>query len=146
MGTNQTVELKNCKQINNEKEGFVLFKLDLTSDDPIYLQIVDRTKEAIVQGLLKEGDQMPSIREMAKTLLVNQSTVTRAYRELEELGIIKTVAGRGTFIFLDSRKMEWERERMEEKLKAVFIESLFYNFSEENIINIFRKVLEEGRK
>lgn len=146
MGTNQTVELKNCKQINNDKEGFVLFKLDLTSDDPIYLQIVDRTKEAIVQGLLKEGDQMPSIREMAKTLLVNQSTVTRAYRELEELGIIKTVAGRGTFIFLDSRKMEWERERMEEKLKAVFIESLFYNFSEENIISIFRKVLEGGRK
>lgn len=123
-----------------------MFKLDLSSDDPIYLQIVDQTKDAIVSGFLKEGDQMPSIREMAKTLLVNQSTVTRAYRELEELGIIKTVAGRGTFIFLDSRKIKWEKEKMNEKLKSVFRECIFYEYTEDEIIKIYRETVEEGRK
>lgn len=123
-----------------------MFKLDLTSSVPIYLQIVDRTKEAILANLLKEGDQMPSIREMAKTLLVNQSTVTRAYRELEDLGIIKTVTGRGTFISLDYKRMEWEKEKLIDKIEAIFKEALFYGFTEEEIKNIFNKVAEVGRR
>lgn len=123
-----------------------MFKLDLSSDDPIYLQVVDQTKEAIVAGLLKEGDQMPSIREMAKTLLVNQSTVTRAYRELEDLGIIKTIAGKGTFISLDPKRMEWEKEKLTQRLKSIFRECLFYKFSEDELKNIYREVVEEGRK
>lgn len=123
-----------------------MFKLDLSSDDPIYLQVVDQTKEAIVAGLLKEGDQMPSIREMAKTLLVNQSTVTRAYRELEDLGIIKTIAGKGTFISLDPKRMEWEKEKLTERLKSIFRECLFYKFSEDELKIIYNEVLEEGRK
>ncbi len=123
-----------------------MFKLDLSSDDPIYLQVVDQTKEAIVAGLLKEGDQMPSIREMAKTLLVNQSTVTRAYRELEDLGIIKTIAGKGTFISLDPKRMEWEKEKLIERLKSIFRECLFYKFSEDELKIIYNEVLEEGRK
>lgn len=123
-----------------------MFKLDLFSDAPIYLQVVDQTKEAIVAGLLKEGDQMPSIREMAKTLLVNQSTVTRAYRELEDLGIIKTIAGKGTFISLDPKRMEWEKEKLTERLKSIFRECLFYKFSEDELKIIYNEVLEEGRK
>ncbi len=123
-----------------------MFKLDLSSDEPIYLQVVDQTKEAIVAGLLKEGDQMPSIREMAKTLLVNQSTVTRAYRELEDLGIIKTIAGKGTFISLDPKRMEWEKEKLTERLKSIFRECLFYKFSEDELKIIYNEVLEEGRK
>jgi GntR family transcriptional regulator len=123
-----------------------MFKLDLSSNDPIYLQIVDQTKEAILADLLKEGDQMPSIREMAKTLLVNQSTVTRAYRELEDLGIIKTVAGRGTFISLDPKRMEWEKEKLKNRIESIFREALFYGFSEEDLKILYKKVNEEGRK
>ena len=123
-----------------------MFKLDLFSDAPIYLQVVDQTKEAIVAGLLKEGDQMPSIREMAKTLLVNQSTVTRAYRELEDLGIIKTIAGKGTFISLDPKRMEWEKEKLTERSKSIYRECLFYKFSEDELKIMYNEVLEEGRK
>ena len=120
-----------------------MFNIDIKSDNPIYLQIVNQTKKAILKGQLKENDRMPSVREMAKILLVNQSTVTRAYKELEDQGIIRTVGGKGTFISLDERKINWEKENMKERLEKIMRESIFYEFTEEEILKIFRKMKQE---
>ena len=75
-----------------------MFKLDSSSQKPLYKQVVDETKKLITKGMLKENDKMPSIREFAKILNVNISTVQKAYQELEKEKIIVTIVGRGTFI------------------------------------------------
>lgn len=120
-----------------------MYKIDNSSKDPIYQQIVDQTKTAISLGYLKENDQMPSVRELAKMLLVNQSTITRAYKELEILGIIQTITGKGTYISLDERKLKWEREKIEEKLLENIRECKFLGMNEEEVKSIIEKILRE---
>lgn len=129
MATNQT-----------EKGGIYLFTLDYSNKDPIYQQIVNQTKSAIAKGHLKENDQMPSVRELAKTLLVNQSTITRAYKELENIGVITTVPGKGTFISLNEQLIKWEKTKMKEKLIEIIRECKFLGITKEEIIEIIDKV------
>ncbi|MBI5945033.1 MAG: GntR family transcriptional regulator [Chloroflexi bacterium] len=77
-------------------------KLTLLLDDrsglPIYTQIVNQIQSQLVNGILKPGDQLPTVRAMAQELRVNFNTVARAYRILDEERIISTQQGRGTFI------------------------------------------------
>jgi GntR family transcriptional regulator len=75
------------------------FELDFRSGAPIYVQIVDQVRRWIVQGQLKPGDQLPTVRQLALELRVNLNTVARAYRILDEAGIISTQRGRGTYIW-----------------------------------------------
>jgi GntR family transcriptional regulator len=73
-------------------------ELDFRSGIPIYLQLVERIKERVVSGGLKSGDQLPTVRALAQELRVNFNTIARAYRILDESGIISTQQGRGTYI------------------------------------------------
>ena len=65
---------------------------------PIYTQIVDGFREQIAAGVLRSGDKLPSVRELAAELTINPNTIQRAYRELEMGGWIATVAGKGCFV------------------------------------------------
>lgn len=73
-------------------------QLDLRTGIPIYIQIMDQIKSRIASGELKPGDQLPTVRQMASDLRVNFNTVARAYRLLDEAGLISTQHGRGTYI------------------------------------------------
>ena len=73
-------------------------KLDFRSKIPIYIQIIDQIKHLIAVGELQPEDQLPTIRELAAGLDVNFTTVARAYRLLDEEGLISTQHGRGTYI------------------------------------------------
>jgi len=73
-------------------------KLDFRSKIPIYVQIIDQIKHLIASGVLVLDDQLPTVRELADVLDVNFTTVARAYRLLDEEGLISTQHGRGTFI------------------------------------------------
>jgi GntR family transcriptional regulator len=72
--------------------------LDFRSGTPIYTQIVEQVKQQVLSGELKPGDQLPTVRALALELRVNFNTVARAYRLLDEAGIISTQQGRGTYI------------------------------------------------
>lgn len=120
-----------------------MYTLDYSNKDPIYQQIVDQTKSAILKGYYKDKDQMPSVRELAKTLLVNTSTVSRAYSELEKMGIVQTIAGKGTFILFDPKIIKWEKEKILEKLEEVFKECLLLDISKDDIIKVLEKIEEE---
>ena len=65
---------------------------------PIYEQITDQIKAAIVSGELAEGEQLPSIRALANSLRVSAITTKRAYADLEAAGLIETVQGKGTYV------------------------------------------------
>lgn len=65
---------------------------------PVYLQIADQVRRAVAIGVLKTGEQLPTVKHLASTLVINPATVTRAMRELEHLGIIETAPGRGAYV------------------------------------------------
>lgn len=75
-----------------------MFTVDPKSPLPIYEQLVAQITRSIARGLLRSGEQMPSVRELAGTLLVNPNTVSRAYQELESRNFIVTMRGKGSFI------------------------------------------------
>jgi GntR family transcriptional regulator len=88
--------------------------VDLTSRNPAYLQIMAQVKRAIANGSLKPGDQLPTVRQMAADLMVNFNTVARAYRLLDEEGIISTQHGRGTYILQPPSARDSARMRQRE--------------------------------
>ena len=69
-----------------------------SSGKPIYEQICDQIRAAIVSGELAEGEQLPSIRALANSLRVSAITTKRAYADLEDAGLIETVQGKGSFV------------------------------------------------
>ena len=73
-------------------------ELDFRSGIPIYLQVVERIKERLAAGQLRPGEQLPTVRALALELRVNFNTIARAYRIMDESGIISTQQGRGTYI------------------------------------------------
>jgi GntR family transcriptional regulator len=74
-------------------------KLDFRSGLPIYTQIVEQIRHMLASGVLKPGDQLPTVRQLATDLRVNFNTIARAYRMLDEAGLISTQQGRGTYIW-----------------------------------------------
>ena len=90
-------------------------KLDFRSSEPIYLQIARQVEQLVAKGVLKLGDQLPTVRELATELRINFNTVGRAYRVLDETRLISTQRGRGTYI--------WE-EPTEETMKQLKKKSL----------------------
>src|SRR6185295_10987973 len=76
----------------------LMLQIDFRSGLPIYTQIVGQVQSQVVGGVLKPGDQLPTVRALAQELRVNFNTVARAYRLLDEARIISTQQGRGTYI------------------------------------------------
>jgi GntR family transcriptional regulator len=74
-------------------------EINFRSGQPIYLQIVEQVRQQVASGVLKQGDQLPTVRQLAADLRVNFNTVARAYRILDEAGLISTQQGRGTYIW-----------------------------------------------
>lgn len=74
------------------------FELDFRSGIPIYIQVEEHIRQSVLRGELKPGDQLPTVRSLALELRVNFNTIARAYRQLDEDGIISTQQGRGTYI------------------------------------------------
>lgn len=73
-------------------------KIDHASAQPYYAQIVTGIKQDLAYGILQTGDQLPSVREMARQHLLNPNTVSKAYKQLEAQQVIRTVAGKGTYV------------------------------------------------
>lgn len=93
-------------------------QIDFRSGLPIYTQIVNQVQSQLVSGILKQGDQLPTVRALAEELRVNFNTVARAYRILDEARIISTQQGRGTFI------TEIPPPKVTEKLRQETLEAL----------------------
>jgi GntR family transcriptional regulator len=97
-------------------------QIDFRSGLPIYTQIVNQIQAKVVTGMLKPGDQLPTVRALAEELRVNFNTVARAYRLLDEARIISTQQGRGTYI------TEIPPPNVTEKLRRESLEALTHRF------------------
>ena len=76
----------------------IAFRLDPASGVPTYLQLVQQVEQALRLGYLKQGDQLPTVREVVADLAINPNTVLKAYRDLEQKGLASGRPGQGTFI------------------------------------------------
>ena len=76
----------------------IRFRLDRKSGVPAYRQVVDQVRQALRLGILKPGDQLPTVRDVVKQIAINPNTVHRAYRDLEAQGLTEGRPGSGTFI------------------------------------------------
>lgn len=86
---------------------------DWTEDQPIYRQLKDKVVAAIVEGSLREGEALPSVRNVAVDLQINPITASKAYQELVMDGLVEKKRGLGMFVVEGARSklMEAERER-----------------------------------
>ena len=98
----------------------MILHLNPASGVPLYLQLIEQVKHAIETGVLRAGDQLPSVRQIAEELLINPNTVARAYRELDHEGIVDLKHGSGAYI----RESVIERTRLMQKARVVVRSSL----------------------
>src|SRR5665213_2594997 len=81
-----------------EDQPLIQFRLDRHSGLPVYRQIVDQVRQALRLGVLRPGDQLPTVRDVVEQIAINPNTVHRAYRELEQQGLTEGRPGSGTFV------------------------------------------------
>ena len=116
------------------------FYIDPASGVPFYRQIIDQIKYAIARDDLKPGNQLPTVRQLAVDLAINPNTVSKAYSQLEILGILETQQGSGTFI--SPQKVEVSELERQEKLDSLcreFITSAAsYGFTLDELIGAIR--------
>ena len=89
--------------------------------EPIYLQIANQIKTLILEGKLKEGDALPSMRVLATELRISFMTTKRAYEELERAGFIESYTGRGSFV--KAQNLELYREEQLKRIEALLMEA-----------------------
>ena len=73
-------------------------RIDNASDRPVYQQIIDQVKRDIAIGRLAKDERLPTVRQLAGQLAINPNTISKAYRQMEQEGIITTRPGAGTFV------------------------------------------------
>jgi GntR family transcriptional regulator len=103
----------------------LILQIDFRSGLPIYTQIANQVQSQIASGILNPGDQLPTVRALAEELRVNFNTVARAYRILDEVRIISTQQGRGTYI------TEIPPPNVSEKLRRETLEALTQRYISE---------------
>lgn len=130
-------------------EKNLTLQLDFHSGLPIYTQIVNQIQSQLANGLLKPGDQLPTVRALASELRVNFNTVARAYRILDEARIISTQQGRGTYITEVPPPEVTEklrRESLSELTKRFIGEAVRLGFSEREVSQMVRDSLKSWKE
>ena len=119
-------------------------QINNSSDDPIYLQIKNQIKAQIISGNLKVGEQLPSIRFLAKELRVSMLTAKRAFDELELDGFINSVQGKGNFVAAQNKELIREEylKKIESKLQEVVELSEIADVSSDELIEMLKSYVE----
>lgn len=122
-----------------------MIRLDFRSSQPIYEQIISQYKFLTLQGYLKSGDAIPSVRRLAVDLEITPGTVAKAYREMEKQGLIETLRGKGTFIAGIPEKVRDEGviNQVKEGLKEQCMELIYQGLNRSEIIRLIEDILEE---
>ncbi len=110
-----------------------------SSDKPIFEQIKQAIKKAIVSNDLKENEMLPSIRNLAQDLRISVMTVKRAYDELEEEGFIKTLHGKGSLVATKNMELlkEEQMKEIEDHIEKIILIAKTSNISKKEILDTF---------
>jgi len=121
------------------------FRIDNASDRPVYLQIIHQVKRDIAIGRLLREERLPTVRQLAQQLAINPNTIVKAYRQLEQEGIIVTKAGAGAFVAsLDSSLSKAVRKRIVcDQLERVVVDAFHMQIEKPILVNWFNSAVDK---
>lgn len=119
--------------------------LNNSSMVPIYEQLIDQIKNEIIDGNLKAGTALPSVRGLSGELRISALTVKKAYDRLEEEGLIITVHGKGSFVAQIDKNLAYEacKKTIEDEFAKVILKAKNFGIKNEEIQDIVSIILEE---
>jgi GntR family transcriptional regulator len=126
----------------------MLVHVDVRNGLAVYDQIVRQMKFAVADGALRTGELVPSVRELARELAINPNTVARAYRQLQDDGIVEPVRGTGLAIAAMARRQcQSERSKLiRSRLRMVLEEALHSGLDEQEIESLMRDELASAHR
>ena len=110
---------------------------------PIYEQIQTELRRLMLTGVLPPGSRLPSVRELAGQLAINPNTIQRAYNELETVGYIYSVAGKGSFVSGKADADAVRRETLRADVKKLLIELRYLGVTEADAATLIKEVYEQ---
>ncbi len=123
----------------------MVLKIDLNSDEAIYIQLRNQIVIGIATSQLSEGDTLPSVRQLAEHVGINMHTLNKAYSVLKQDGYIKVDRRRGAVIDIDYDKVIAARQ-LEEVLEIVLAEAICKNINREEVHQLVDKVYDDFTK
>ena len=119
------------------------FRIDNASDRPVYQQIMDQIKRDIALGRLIKNEKLPTVRQLAGQITINPNTIAKAYRQLEQEGIIVTKAGAGAFVAnLDSNLSRSVRKKLiSEELERIAVEAFHMQIDSQTLLEWFNNAV-----
>ena len=125
----------------------MLVTLDPRDRRPLYLQIMDDVRRALVIGTLRAEEPLPSVRELAAELVVNPRTVSQAYQELEREGVVYMRRGHGTFVSAAVQRDGEERRNLARNVaERALLEARRNGLGVEELVSMIQQLAAEERK
>jgi len=121
-----------------------LIQLNYRDSRPIYEQIKDGIKQLIYTEVLEADDKLPSVRDLASKLAINPNTISRAYKELEQEGVIYTLSGKGTFISGDFKGKEEKTKELLVKFDEIIKELYQFEVTPEQLTERIKTLAKGG--
>jgi len=124
-----------------------ILRVDPSSAEPLFAQLVAAVKRAVATGKLRPGDKLPSVRELAAELTINPNTIAKAYAALEGEGVTVSRHGSGTFVAdrrVTLRRPEQKR-RLREGLDALLSDAVHLGLSEDDVREEFDDAMKRVR-
>ena len=118
-------------------------RIDNASDRPVYQQIIDQVKRDIALGRIVKNEKLPTVRRLAGQIAINPNTIAKAYRQLEQQGIIVTKAGAGAFVAnLDSNLSRSVRKKViSEELERIAVDAYHMQIDSRTLLEWFNNTV-----
>jgi len=120
------------------------FRIETASRVPIYRQLVAQIREAVARGRLKAEERLPSVRDLARQLVINPNTVARVYSELEREGVLNTRPGLGVFVAQPKTDLtkRVRKDRLIALVDALLTETVHLGFTADDLSALISERLE----
>ena len=120
----------------------MILEVDFNSEEALYIQLRNQIIVGIATNRLKEGESLPSVRQLAESIGINMHTVNKAYTVLKQEGFVKVVSRRGAVIAIDADRIS-DLEQMRESLRVILARASCRNISREEVHALIDEIYEE---
>ena len=120
----------------------MILEVDFNSEEALYIQLRNQIIVGIATNRLKEGESLPSVRQLAESIGINMHTVNKAYTVLKQEGFVKVDRRRGAVIAIDADRIS-DLEQMRESLRVILARASCRNISREEVHALIDEIYEE---
>lgn len=120
----------------------MILEVDFNSEEALYIQLRNQIIVGIATNRLKEGESLPSVRQLAESIGINMHTVNKAYTVLKQEGFVKVDRRRGAVIVIDADRIS-DLEQMRESLRVILARASCRNISREEVHALIDEIYEE---